>query len=159
METPQEYKKIGIEVGQGKYHEEMVYGIGLVYVSMINEIGAYLKKYDLTPTDMNILMMVKHQGADVGISQVDVGQKLMVTAHNVTRTIQRLEKKELVSRVNHSKDTRVKLVTITAKGSQLLDQVWPGYDKQLESVANNISIEEQKSLSELLQKWLNNKKR
>ena len=59
---------------------------------MINVISTYLKNYDLTPTDMNVLMLVKHQGKDKGVSQVDLGQKLMVTAHNMTRAIQRLEK-------------------------------------------------------------------
>lgn len=157
METPQDYKKLGIDVGQGKYHEELVYGIGLVYISMINEIGAYLKDYDLTPTDMNILMLVKHQGEDQGISQIDLGTKLMVTAHNMTRAIQRLEKKGLLKRITYKKDARVKLVTIKIKGSQLLDEVWAGYDKKIHELANKVSKDKQKVLTGLLQEWLNNK--
>jgi DNA-binding MarR family transcriptional regulator len=157
MRTPQEFKKLGLEVGQGKYHEELVYGIGLVYISMIHEIGAYLKDFDLTPTDMNILMLVKHQGENQGISQVDLGQKLMVTAHNMTRAIQRLEKKGLLKRISFKKDARVKLVTIQIKGSHLLDEVWAGYDRKILDLANKVSVEEQKVLAGLLQKWLNNK--
>ena len=157
METPQEYKKLGLEIGQGKYHEELVYGIGLVYISMINEIGAYLNKYDLTPTDMNILMLVKHQGEDQGISQIDLGTKLMVTAHNMTRAIQRLEKKGYLKRISDKKDARVKLVTIKVKGSQLLDEIWAGYDKKLQDLANKVSVEKQKALAGLLHEWLNNK--
>ena len=157
METPQEYRKLGLEVGKGKYHEELVYGIGLVYISMINEIGAYLKNYDLTPTDMNILMLVKHQGVDQGISQIDLGIKLMVTAHNMTRAIQRLEKKGYLKRISYKKDARVKLVTIKIKGSELLDEIWAGYDKKLHELANKVSMEKQKVLASLLHEWLNNK--
>lgn len=153
-DTQDRFKQAGVSIGQGKYHEEMVYGIGLVYISMINLIGAYLKDRDLTPTDMNVLMLVKHQGKDQGISQVDLGQKLMVTAHNMTRAIQRLEKRGLLKRVSYKKDARVNLVTITVKGSQLLDEVWPGYDKKLHDLANKVSVEEQKVLTGLLQKWL-----
>jgi len=157
METPQEYKKLGLEIGRGHYHEELVYGIGLVYISMINEISAYLNKYDLTPTDMNILMLVKHQGEDQGISQIDLGTKLMVTAHNMTRAIQRLEKKGYLKRINDKKDARVKLVTIKVKGSQLLDEIWAGYDKKLQDLADKVSVEKQKALSGLLHEWLNNR--
>ena len=152
-----QFKQIGVEIGQGKYHEEIVYGIGLAYISMINMISAYLKKYDLTPADMNVLMLVKHQGKTNGISQVDLGQKLMVTAHNMTRTIQRLEKKGMLKRVTNKADARVNLVSIKEKGSQLLDEVWPEYDKIVRDLANKVSVEEQQVLAGLLQKWLNNK--
>ncbi len=152
--TENHFKHKGVDIGRGRYDEEMVYGVGLVYISMINVIGAYLKDHDLSPTDMNVLMLVKHQGERQGISQVDLGQKLMVTAHNMTRALQRLEKKGLLKRVIYKKDARVNLVTITAKGSALLDQVWPGYEERLQGLANNISGEEQKVLAGLLQKWL-----
>jgi DNA-binding MarR family transcriptional regulator len=151
------FKQIGIETGKGKYHEEIVYGIGLVYISMIHRISAYLKDYDLTPTDLNVLMLVKHQGKDHGISQVDLGQKLMVTAHNMTRAIQRLEKKGLLKRVSYKKDARVNLVSISPKGSKLLDDVWPEYNQMMRDFANALSVDEQKALAGLLQKWLNNK--
>lgn len=151
------HRKCGLETGQDRYHEEMVYGVGLVYISMIKEIDDYLKNYDLSPTDMNILMLVKHQAEAQGISQVDLGQKLMVTAHNMTRAIQRLERRKLLKKVSYKKDARVNLVTVTSKGSQLLDEIWPGYDKHLHDLANKVSVEEQKVLAGLLQKWLRNK--
>ena len=135
-----------------KHYEEMIYGVGIAYISMINVIGHYLKDADLTPTDMNILMLVKHEGKDKGISQVDLGEKLMVTAHNMTRAIQRLEKKGLLRRVIHKNDARVNLVTITAKGSKLLDDIWPGYEKTLRELAAKLSDQEQKVLAGLLQK-------
>lgn len=156
--SKEEFKKVGVEIGKGKYHEEMVYGIGLVYISMINIIDTYLKDHDITPTDMNILMLVKHQGGSHGISQVDLGQKLMVTAHNMTRAIQRLERKGYLKRITNKKDARVNLVSITIKGAQLLDQIWPGYDKKLHDLADHISVEEQKVLTGLLQKWLNQRR-
>ena len=158
QDSKDHFKQVGVDIGQGKYHEEMVYGIGLVYISMINVISSYLKDCGLSPTDMNVLMLVKHQGKSRGISQVDLGQKLMVTAHNMTRAIQRLERQGLLKRVNHKKDARVNLVTITVKGSQLLDEVWPGYNKKLHDLANKISFEEQKLLAGLLQKWLNKRR-
>lgn len=147
-------RQIGIDTGQGKYYEEMVYGIGLTYISMINVIGSYLKDYDLSPTDMNVLMLVKHQGKDQGMSQVDLGQRLMVTAHNMTRGVQKLERKGLLKRMVDKQDARVNRIVIAPKGADLLDRIWPGYDMKLRELANNISVKEQEIMSGLLHKWL-----
>ena len=148
------FKHIGVEVGQGRSHEEMVYGIALMYTAMYDEIALYLKKYKLMPGEMNVLMLVKHQGKEKGLSQVDMGRRLMVTAHNMTRLIQRLEKDGLLKRVAYKKDGRVNLVTITIKGSKLLDEVWPGYDQMVQELAGRLSNSEQKDFSELIHRWL-----
>ena len=149
------FKQIGVDVGQGKYHEEMVYGLALIYTVMYDEIAAYLKKYKLMPGEMNVLMLVKHQGKENGLSQVDMGRRLMVTAHNMTRLIQRLEKDGLIKRITYKKDGRVNLVTITLKGSKLLDEIWPGYDQMVKELAGKLSHEEQKDFTGLIHKWLN----
>ena len=99
-------------------------------------------------------MLVKHQGKENGLSQVDMGRRLMVTAHNMTRLIQRLEKDGLLKRVAYKKDGRVNLVTITIKGSKLLDEVWPGYDQMVQELAGRLSNSEQKDFSELIHRWL-----
>ena len=148
------FQKAGIDIGQGQYHEEVIYGNALVYTAMYNVIGTYLKKYHLTPEEMNALMIIKHQGKAKGLAQVDIGRRLMVNAHNMTRLLQRLEKQGLIERKGHKKDGRVTLVRIANKGSKLLDQVWPGYDARVRSSVQGLSPKEQKTLSYLLQKWL-----
>lgn len=152
------FKQIGVDIGQGKYHEEMVYGLALMYTAIYEEISADLKKYDLTPGEMNVLMLVKHQGKDQGFSQTDIGRHLMVTAHNVTRLVQRLEKDGLLSRSTYQKDGRVNLVKITLKGSKLLDEIWPNYDQKVQEVANQLPQKDQADLARLIQKWLSNKR-
>jgi DNA-binding MarR family transcriptional regulator len=81
----------------------------------------------------------------------------MVTAHNMTRAIQKLEKNGLLKRAVDKKDARVNRVVITAKGSHLLDEAWPGYDKNLKTLADKLPLSGQKSLARLLQEWLNSK--
>ncbi|MBF0505114.1 MAG: MarR family transcriptional regulator [Candidatus Omnitrophica bacterium] len=150
----EQFKQAGVDIGLGRCHEEMVYGLALMYTAIYDEIGAALKKYNLTPGELNVLMLIKHQGGSQGLSQVDLGQRLMVTAHNMTRLIQRLEKGSLVGRSIDKKDGRVNLVKITLKGSRLLDQIWPGYNQKLQSLAGRLSKEDQLSLAGLIQKWL-----
>ncbi len=153
--SSERFQKAGVDLGLGKYHEEMVYGIGLVYVSMINKIESYLKDFGLSPTDMNVLMLVKHRGGSKGLSQVDLGERLMVPPHNMTRAIQKLEKKGLLKRNNDHKDGRVNLVIISPKGSKLLDAIWPGYERILKNLAGRLPSDARMTLARLLQDWLN----
>ncbi len=147
-------KSFGVETGQGKYHEEMVYGVALVYTTLFNDIATYLNTYNLTPAKMNALMIIKHQGLDKGISQIDIGKRLMVTASNMTRVLDKMEREGLIGRSALEGDKRVKIIKITAKGSKLLDNAWPGYEQRLKVLTGRLSKTEQKATIILLQKWL-----
>lgn len=153
--TKEQFKQVGVEIGQGKYHEEMVYGLALMYTAVYNEIATYLKKYKLMPGELNVLMLIKHQDKGQGLSQVDMGRRLMVTAHNMTRLIQRLEKDGLVKRSGYLKDGRVNLITVTQMGSKLLDEIWPGYDQLVRGLSGRISDKDQKAFAQLIHRWLN----
>ena len=59
------FEQVGVDIGQGRHHEEMVYGIALVYTEMFKEITIYLKKHGLSPDQMNALMLIKHQGLNI----------------------------------------------------------------------------------------------
>lgn len=148
-------ESFGVGVGNGKYHEEAIYGMVLLYGILYDRMSTYLDKYDLTPAKMNVLMIAKHQGKEKGLSQMDFGHRLMVTASNMTRVLDKLEKQGFIQRTNLVEDKRTKMVTITAKGSSLLDQVWPGYIKKLEELGSHMTKDEQKMMSELVQKWMN----
>ena len=147
------FKSYGIEIGQGKYQEETIYGIVLVYTSIFNEISFYLDRYGLTPAKFNVLMIFKHQGQEKGISQIDIGNRLMVTASNMTRLLEKLGREGLINRSALIGDKRVKVIKITSKGSRLLDSAWPGYEETVKRLAAHLSKEEQKIVAQLTQKW------
>ncbi|HSV43234.1 MAG TPA: MarR family winged helix-turn-helix transcriptional regulator [Candidatus Bathyarchaeia archaeon] len=147
-------ENFGITTGQGKHYEEIIYAMTLLYNNWYNRLSAYLKHFQLTPSQMNVLMVVKHQASTDGISQVDIGKKMIATASNLTRLLDKLEEEELVTREAEAGDRRVNLVRITLKGSTLLDQVWPGYTRELERCVQGLDIEEQKKVSEIFKKWL-----
>jgi len=148
------FKSYGIEVGRGRTHEETIYGTVLVYTAIFNEISTYLDNYKLTPAKFNVLMIIKHQGQEKGISQIDIGNRLMVTASNMTRLLEKLGKEGLISRSALIGDKRVKVIKVTAKGSRLLDAAWPGYERTVNGLAAHLSKEEQKTVAQLTQKWL-----
>jgi len=146
---------IGVETGKGKYYEEAIYSLALIYNFITDEMTTYLSKYDLTPGKFNILLAVK-QGGDQGMSQVEVSKRLIVTPSNMTKLIDKLEKDRLVTRSPLAGDRRVNILKITAKGIKLLDSAWEGYNDHLKSLIASLDMNQQKAVSGLLVQWLGN---
>lgn len=147
-------KTFGVEEGKGKHHEEAIYSLALVYNVITNEMTSYLDQYDLTPGKFNILMIIKHQGGQEGIPQVEISKRLIVTPSNMTKLIDKLEKDGLVTRSALEGDRRVNIMKITSKGSKLLDEAWPGYAQRLKGLISGLNQSQQKDVSELLKAWL-----
>ena len=148
------FKSFGIEAGKGRHYEEVIYSVILLYNLINNEISSYLSHFNLSPGKFNVLMVIKHQGGEEGISQVDISKKLIVSAPNMTRLLDKLEKEKLIERFTQEGDRRVKLIKITEKGSRLLDDAWPGYTTKLKGLMAEVSQGDQKELSRLLTNWL-----
>lgn len=146
----------GVETGKGKYYEEAVYSLALIYNVITDEMTNYLNDFGLTPGKFNILFTIKHRGKEKGISQVDVSKQLIVTKSNLTKLIVKLEKDGLVTRSALAGDRRVNMLIITPKGSQLLDRLWDGYNTRLKDLLSSMEANKQKMLSSLLVEWLNN---
>ncbi len=148
------FATFGIETGKGRYGEEAVYGVVLLYNLIRNAISSYLQTYGLSPGKFNVLMAIKHQGGKRGVSQVEVSKRLLVTPSNMTRLLDKLEKDGLVVREARSGDRRVNLVKATPKAARLLDEIWPGYVAVVDRLASALGGPDQRAVSALLQKWL-----
>ena len=148
-----ELQTFGVYKGEGKYHEEALYSLALLYNIISTDISHYHKKYNLTIGKFNVLTAIKHHGGDKGISQVEVSKHLIVTPSNMTIMIDKLEKDGLVKRCPLSGDRRVNIAKITRKGSGLLDRLWPGYNETLKKQMKDISKDKQKAIAVLLVEW------
>jgi DNA-binding MarR family transcriptional regulator len=144
----------GIEVGKGRYYEEAFYGLVLVYIALFDKMAKYLDTYGLTPAKMNVLMVIKHQGGEAGLSQKEIGKRLMVTASNMTRMLSKLEREKLIERAGQLGDKRIRIVRVSKRGSQILDNAWPGYIKTMKAQMDRISLTDQKFLATLMFQWL-----
>lgn len=143
----------GFEGGSSRRGEEIIYRLVILYTRIFGEMSDFLKPYGLTPAKMNVLMIVKHQGGNDGIRQVDLSRRLMVTTSNMTRVLDKLQRDGLIS-VGNADDRRVKLIRITPKGSKLLDKVWPEYTRRLKTLTQNLPEDKEEKLSGLLSLWM-----
>lgn len=147
-------KAFGIKPEKQRHFEEISYAVALLYNVLEASVSVYLKPFGLSTGKFNILMVIKHQGQAKGISQVDISKHLIVTPSNMTRLLAKLEREKLIQRSGQEGDRRVNIVTITAKASKLLDEIWPGYLEQLRKFSAGLGGGEQKILSGMLAKWL-----
>lgn len=148
----EQFKKFGID--DGNIEEGAIYGIACVYSLIEKEIENHLKSFSLNPTSFNALMIIKHQGKETGISQIEIGKRLVVTASNMTKMLDKLNREGLIQRSAQEGDRRVNLIKITQKGSDLLDQAWPGYKGKVQEITSLLDRKELQQITNTLAKWL-----
>ena len=81
-------------------------------------IALLLKSDDLSQTQYNVLRILR--GSPDGLTCGEIGDRMITRDPDITRLIDRLEKRELTSRCRESKDRRLVLVRITEDGLDLL---------------------------------------
>ena len=152
-EAMQPLERFGIEIGKDNLAEGAIYGVASVYLTIEKQISDYLRPFDMSPAKFNALMVLQHKGQKKGLSQVDIGRHLIVTASNMTRLLDRLHKEGFIERYAQEGDRRVNLIKITQKGSLILDKAWPGYYRKLNQIAGQLHAQELKLLSEMMIHW------
>ena len=149
-----EFQTSGITLGKGKACEDAIYAVAIAFNLLNNEMTSYLKDFNLTPAKFNVLMIIKHQGGEAGISQIEISKRLIVTPSNMTRLLEKLEREKFIEKTAQSGDKRVKVIKITAKTAKLLDAVWPGYSNELQRLSSFLHEAEQKTAAKILTKWI-----
>lgn len=147
------FKRFGIDSEKENSPETAVYALARVYSHIEKEISHQLRPFNLTPAKFNAMMVIKHIGKEGGLSQIDIGRRLIVTASNMTRLLDKLDKEGYIERLTRKGDRRVHLIKISEKGSDILDEVWPGYYRKITAIANLLGKDDLKQVSSLLRQW------
>lgn len=150
-------KKFGVPKGEGKYPEEIIYSLALLYNVISTDITNFLKDYELSIGKLNILIAIQHHGGQDGIRQVEISEHLIVTPSNMTKMLDKLESDGLVMRMELEGDRRVNMIKVTKKGTDLLDRIWDQYLVQLKQAVSGLSQEKQRQLAGLLTEWFEKK--
>lgn len=85
-------------------------------------VAETLKQSDLTPAQYNVLRILRGAG-EAGASCSEISDRLIKKDSDITRLLDRLEGRELVSRERVARDRRVITVRITKKGLALLAEL------------------------------------
>lgn len=152
----EQFQRFGVDMKTDNFIQTSIYGVACVFSLIEKEIENYLKQHNLSSSKFNMLMVIKHQAGENGISQVEIGKRLVVTASNMTKQLDKLYAEGLIERSAQAGDRRVNLIKISETGSSLLDKVWPGYHETITKISDLISKEERETISKILSKWFEN---
>ena len=108
-----------------------------------------LKIEALSPNQYNVLRILR--GAPGGLPCGEIASRMITRDPDVTRLLDRLEKRKLIARCRETKDRRTVMVRITPEGLKVLgsldEPVQAGHRKQL----GHLGRERLRALTDLLQ--------
>lgn len=81
-------------------------------------LSRVLKDEDLSSTQYNVLRILR--GAPEGLPCGEIGNRMITRDPDITRLLDRMEKRSLVSRCRETADRRMVLTRITPEGLKLL---------------------------------------
>jgi DNA-binding MarR family transcriptional regulator len=113
-----------------------------------------LARHDMSRTDMNILhTLITHDGS---MKPIDISRSVFRTPHTITSAIDKLEKKEYVRREITGQDRRIKLVSITNKGLDLVNQSMPRRQRLTSKAMSCLDQSEMEQLRSILKRLRKN---
>jgi DNA-binding MarR family transcriptional regulator len=113
--------------------------------------GAELfKAADLSPNQYNVLRILRGAGAE-GLACGEVGDRMVTRDPDITRLLDRLEKRDLVRRAREKGDRRVVTARITAAGMELLKKLDDPVAEWHKAQLGHMDAKQQESLIRLLE--------
>lgn len=92
-------------------------------------VQKYLKPYNITPPQYNVLRILKGQ-KNRPICALAIQERMLHRTSNVTRILEKLYDKELVSKKANESNRRMIDVALTGKGLSLLEEVAADMSKE-----------------------------
>ena len=108
-----------------------------------------LKQAELSSTQYNVLRILR--GAGEGLSCSEIGERMITHDPDITRLLDRLEKRRLVARSRDNKDRRLVLTRITPQGMNVLGGLDVPVQAAHRSLLGHLGREKQRQLTELLE--------
>lgn len=108
-----------------------------------------MKRNGLSATEFSVLELLYHKGK---MPLQPIGDKILISSGSITYTVDKLEKKGLIKRVDCPEDRRVIYAEITAAGKELFDRIFPVHAELVESLMDGLSPDEKEMATVLLKK-------
>ena len=107
-----------------------------------------LKAEELSETQYNVLRILR--GAPEGLPCGEIGNRMITRDPDITRLLDRLEKRSLISRCREAKDRRTVLTRITPEGLKLLSRLDEPVQNAHRERLGHLGRERLKALCDLL---------
>lgn len=118
--------------------------------ALLRQVAEALKPLGLSPTQFNVLRILRGAGGS-GLPCGEIGERMITHDPDITRLLDRLEKRGLIERCRESKDRRVITARISKEGLRVLGE-FDKHENDLESaMLGHLGERKLKILCELLE--------
>ena len=130
---------------------ELALNLAFTYNEQHLFLAKYIGQFGLAKSTFNVLMLLRNGPRD-GMQLSEIGNLLITSRANITGLIDHLEQKGYVTRIADTHDRRAKLARITKQGEALIDDVLPLHIRRCEELFAHLTMEERRTLSNLLKR-------
>jgi len=117
--------------------------------SIEKHVIADIKNQGLNLSEFAVLELLYNKG-DQPIQKI--GQKVLLASSSMTYVVDKLEKKQYLKRRFCPNDRRVTYATITDKGKQLMDDIFPKHKEAINRIMGGLNIREKETMIAQLKK-------
>jgi len=146
-------RALGQEIHQQKpfvsLEEEAFLGLQRTASLLLQSLGRELKGHDLTPAQYNTLRILRGAGPDA-LTCGEIGDRLVSPGPDVTRLLDRLEQRGLVTRLRDAEDRRIVRARITEQGLGVLDTLDEPVGRMLGRLLGNLGQDRLRTFVALL---------
>ena len=118
------------------------------------EIEKELAQFGLTVAEFNALCALRRAGAPYRLSPKRLGEALLFSSGGLTKLLERLETRELVTREPDPNDGRGVLVSLTTHGKQLVEEAMHAHGINEDELLAPLSEAQREDLTEILRDLL-----
>jgi DNA-binding MarR family transcriptional regulator len=144
-------KELGLDQTIETMEHECLLNILYTATMLYKASYIYFRQYGITDAQFNVLIQLQYEKQQ-GLSQTDLGRRLVVNKADMTGIIGRLEKAGLVGRENHPQDRRINIIKITRKGRDIVNKLEPGYFQEVKKVMSDMSKNDMKTIMKGMEK-------
>lgn len=132
-------------------HQEAMLSVIVCSDFLIRQMDELTEPFGITSAQYNVLRILRGVYPN-GHPRREIIQRMIQSAPDVTRLIDRLERNEFVRRGKSTEDGRLSLTYITDKGLALLDVIQPQLDEIDSNLVNSLTEDEAVVLAKLCDK-------
>lgn|SRR5690625_167812 len=119
------------------------------YRSVVDRVAIDIRSHGLNTTEFGVLELLYHSGDQ---PMQKIGDKILLASGSITYVVDKLEEKNYIKRTQSPSDRRITFVSITDKGKELLNDIFPSHWQQIEEITAGLTEDEKIQAIELLKK-------
>ncbi|MFM1651076.1 MarR family winged helix-turn-helix transcriptional regulator [Brevibacillus sp. B_LB10_24] len=128
---------------------ELFLVLSRAYRSVMEHAIRDIRRYSLNPTEFAVLELLYHKGPH---ALQQIGEKILLASGSITYVVDKLEEKGYLTREPCEKDRRITYATITEKGNQLMDEIFPQHIQAIARAVEGLDEAEKAEALQLLKK-------